>query len=239
MVPRKILLWSIALAAVRLFAFYVIYADQSHDAQWQLSYLPLWVADFPVSVGYIVCRLPIPLAEAVIGPLWWFFVPIIVWSLFHRNKITTINPNGPPALVIRQMKNIARIRVPSVKFASERLHGKTIYRGIHEFTHQVSQRLRDCLTSAGVGCSAVRRSFKPMGSFFLASSHSGTCSVIVCVEREVLPIVEITISADPVGDAVQVWTWFEPLFRRTVETEFPNSIKWMTIDEDLASGPSV
>lgn len=137
------------------------------------------------------------------------------------------------------MKNIARIRVPSVKFASERLHGKTIYRGIHEFTHQVSQRLRDCLTSAGVGCSAVRRSFKPMGSFFLASSHSGTCSVIVCVEREVLPIVEITISADPVGDDVQVWTWFEPLFRRTVETEFPNSIKWMTIDEDLASGPSV
>jgi len=137
------------------------------------------------------------------------------------------------------MKNIALIRVPSVKFASERLHGKTIYQGINEFTHQVSQRLRDYLTSAGVGCSAVRPSFKPMGSFFLASSQSGTCSVTVCVEREVLPTAEITISADPVGDAVQGWSWFEPLFRSAVETEFPNSIKWMTIDEYLASGPSV
>lgn len=86
MVPRKILLWSIALAAVRLFAFYVIHAGQSHDAQWQLSYLPLWIADLPVSLGYFAYQLPIPLAEAVIGPLWWFFVPIIVWRLFCRNK---------------------------------------------------------------------------------------------------------------------------------------------------------
>jgi hypothetical protein len=86
MAPRKILLWSIAFAEVRLVAFYVIHADRSHDAQWQLSYFPLWIADFPVSVGYFACQLPIPLAEAVIGPLWWFFIPIIAWRLFRRNK---------------------------------------------------------------------------------------------------------------------------------------------------------
>jgi hypothetical protein len=86
MVPRKILISSTALAAARWLAFYAIYVNQSHDAQWQLSYLPLDAVDLPISIGYFVCRLPIPLAEAIIGPIWWFFVPIIIRRLFRPRK---------------------------------------------------------------------------------------------------------------------------------------------------------
>jgi len=85
-VTRKVLIWSAVLAATRFLAFYLIYANQSHDAQWQLSYLPIDIVDFPISIAYFVCRLPIPLAEAVIGPVWWFFVPIIVWRFFRSRR---------------------------------------------------------------------------------------------------------------------------------------------------------
>lgn len=84
--PRKVLIWSAGLAVARWFAYYFIQANLSHDAQWQLTYIPLWIADLPISVVYFVLRLPIPLPEAVIGPIWWFFVPIIVWRLFARRK---------------------------------------------------------------------------------------------------------------------------------------------------------
>jgi len=86
MMPRKVLIVSATLASLRFLAFYVIYANQSHDAQWQLAYIPIWAVDFPISIAYSVCRLPIPLAEAAIGPIWWFFVPIIIWRLFLRRK---------------------------------------------------------------------------------------------------------------------------------------------------------
>src|ERR1039457_2942776 len=84
MIPRKVWILSATLASVRFLAFLGIYANQSHDAQWQLSYFPLWVVDFPISVAYFVC--PVPFAEAVIGPIWWFFVPMIIWWLFRSRK---------------------------------------------------------------------------------------------------------------------------------------------------------
>ncbi|MDB6122739.1 MAG: hypothetical protein JWQ71_1732 [Pedosphaera sp.] len=126
-----------------------------------------------------------------------------------------------------------------MRFSSGKVHGQTIFRGIDEFTNQVSQRLRSHLTSAGVGCSAVRRSFKPAGSGFTASCTSGDYFVTVCAEREALPAAEVTIWADPHGDAVRSWSWFEPLFRRAVESEFVDPIKWMTIDQYVESGPAV
>src|SRR5260221_12264334 len=128
------------------------------------------------------------------------------------------------------MNNLALIRVPSVTFSSEKVHGQTIYRGVDEFTDQVSQRLRGHLAT-DVGCSAVRRSFKPDGSGFTASSTSGDYFVTVCAEREALPAAEITICADPSADAVRSWSRFEPLLRRAVESVFPDSVKWMSIDE--------
>jgi hypothetical protein len=70
------------LCVLRLAAFYAIYATRSTDAQWQLAYLPLWLIDFPVSVSYF--SLPIPRAEAVIGPIWWFVLPLLVWLIRRR-----------------------------------------------------------------------------------------------------------------------------------------------------------
>ena len=80
--PRKIWLWGATLASIRLLAFIALYATQSTDAQWQLSYLPLWIADLPISAVYFLC--PIPFAEAFIGPIWWFLVPIIIWRFARR-----------------------------------------------------------------------------------------------------------------------------------------------------------
>jgi hypothetical protein len=71
---------------VRLLVFCAIYSHQSHDAQWQLSYMPVWVMDFPISIAYFLFRIPIPWGEAAIGPVWWFFVPIIIWRLSRIRK---------------------------------------------------------------------------------------------------------------------------------------------------------
>ena len=60
------------LAIIRLAAFAVLFSRQSADAQWQLVYLPLSAADFPLSLSYRY--LPFPLPEAVLGPLWWFCI---------------------------------------------------------------------------------------------------------------------------------------------------------------------
>jgi hypothetical protein len=84
MLPRKIWVCSTVLALVRFLVFLVIHANQSHDAQWQLAYLPLWIVDFPISIAYFAC--PIPWAEALIGPVWWFFLPIFIWRLVQAWK---------------------------------------------------------------------------------------------------------------------------------------------------------
>jgi hypothetical protein len=82
MPPRKIRIWSIAFATARFAIFAAIYFNQSHDAQWQLSYLPLWIVDLPIS--FLYHWVPYPLAEGLIGPIWWFLIPIIFWRLFPR-----------------------------------------------------------------------------------------------------------------------------------------------------------
>jgi hypothetical protein len=84
MVPKRVLLLCGAFAAVRLAGFFAIYMTQSHDAQWQLSYLPLWISDFPVSLIYFWAALPIPAAEGIIGPIWWFFLPLGIWWTWRR-----------------------------------------------------------------------------------------------------------------------------------------------------------
>lgn len=83
-VPRTVWNWSIALFGLRIAMFLIIYANQSHDAQWQLSYFPLWIADFPLSLSY--GAFPIPEAEAIIGPLWWFLLPLLIWWLFRGRR---------------------------------------------------------------------------------------------------------------------------------------------------------
>lgn len=81
---RKVFVVAFTLAAARLAAFLVTFLNQSRDAQWQLSYCPLWVADFPISLTYFV--LPIHWAEGILGPIWWFCLPVGVARLFRRRS---------------------------------------------------------------------------------------------------------------------------------------------------------
>ncbi len=84
--PNIIFKWSVSLATIRLSLFFYIYFNQSTDAQWQLDYFPLWIIDFPISIIYFVASVPIPLAEGIIGPIWWFFLPLIFWKVMKWLK---------------------------------------------------------------------------------------------------------------------------------------------------------
>ena len=79
-IPRSIWSLSVACAIARGLAFFYIRSHQSHDAQWQLDYIPLWVADLPITLLYF--PMPYFIGEAIIGPIWWFFLPVGVWWLF-------------------------------------------------------------------------------------------------------------------------------------------------------------
>jgi hypothetical protein len=82
---RGILSFALCLAALRVAAFFFIFLHARTDqAQWQLEYVPLWFADLPVSLTYRF--LPVPWAEAIIGPIWWSCLPVIISGLFRRRR---------------------------------------------------------------------------------------------------------------------------------------------------------
>jgi hypothetical protein len=83
---KKLLILPASCAVVRFMLFAILHATQSYDAQWQLEYWPLWVIDFPISLAYILARLPVPAAEAVIGPIWWFIMPLGILSFARTRK---------------------------------------------------------------------------------------------------------------------------------------------------------
>ena len=77
---------SIGFSAGRAILFLLIYlTTQSFDAQWQLAYIPILIIDLPVSLLY--WRLPFPIGEAFIGPVWWFILSRLVWGAISRDKI--------------------------------------------------------------------------------------------------------------------------------------------------------
>ena len=134
------------------------------------------------------------------------------------------------------MTNIVITRVSSVKFSSETVQGQTVYRGVEEFTRQMSERLRVSLLESGLECSIVERSFKPVGSSFQADNKPGKYIITVGIEREVLPEAKAVIGADPCRGAAKSWANFEPCFRRAVESAFSGcDLTWMTEDEYVKS----
>jgi hypothetical protein len=82
--PFVLLIVGAGLAVLRYYVFHVIHAHQSHDAQWQLDYWPLWVLDLPISIAYFLT--PIPFGEAIVGTIWWFALPIVLWKLSRKRK---------------------------------------------------------------------------------------------------------------------------------------------------------
>jgi hypothetical protein len=74
--PYVLLLIAALVICFRIYLIQAIGSNQSHDAQWQLAYWPLWVIDFPISVAYFI--FPIPFGEQVVGTLWWCSLPFLV-----------------------------------------------------------------------------------------------------------------------------------------------------------------
>jgi hypothetical protein len=93
MIPRKVKVTGGVLAALRLAAVLTVLGNQSTDAQWQLAYLPFWVTDLPISVLYGF--FPPPLPELIAGPIWWYFLPILLWTIYARWRVATTTSNLP------------------------------------------------------------------------------------------------------------------------------------------------
>jgi hypothetical protein len=73
------------LCILRLALFMLIWLyNNTADAQWQLAYLPFLAIDFPVSLFYT--KLPVPIPEGLIGPMWWFLMPLSVWWLIWGRR---------------------------------------------------------------------------------------------------------------------------------------------------------
>jgi hypothetical protein len=80
--PRWVWHLGLVLGAVRLGAYFVL-ATPRDVAQWQLAYIPLWLADLPCSLLYFFI-VPAPTGEALVGPIWWTLLPYFVARLLGR-----------------------------------------------------------------------------------------------------------------------------------------------------------
>ena len=148
------------------------------------------------------------------------------------------------------MENLALIQLPTVTFSSQSIRGRTIYKGIDEFTLDLAKRLRTRLTACDVACAPVGMRLNPRGSCFGVSSARGWLVVSACLKERVLPRAETAIWVAP---RLGFWAallrirvvpndcsfWFLPLFRRTVESEFSScDLVWMTVDDYAQSHAS-
>ena len=57
------------------------------QAALELGYEPALIADFPISLLYLVSPISGPLLAAIVGPIWWFLLPIVVWWLIWGRRI--------------------------------------------------------------------------------------------------------------------------------------------------------
>lgn len=148
------------------------------------------------------------------------------------------------------MENLALIHLPAVTFSSQGIRGRTIYKGIDEFTLDLAERLRTRLAASDVACAPVGMRVNPRGSCFGVSSTRGRLAVSVCLKERVLPRAETAIWVAP---SLGFWAallrrrvvpngcsmWFLPLFRQAVELEFPScDLAWMTVDDYAQSHAS-
>lgn len=87
-IPKRIWILAVLLSCIRIVAFLGVWLNlRTDEAQWQLAYLPFLVFDFPASIIYFQSWAPIPLAEAIVGPIWWFALPIGIWWLVKGRRI--------------------------------------------------------------------------------------------------------------------------------------------------------
>jgi hypothetical protein len=56
------------------------------QAGLELGYKAALFADFPVSLLYLIDPKTGPMLAAIVGPIWWFFLPIVGWWLIWRRR---------------------------------------------------------------------------------------------------------------------------------------------------------
>jgi hypothetical protein len=83
-IPARVWTLSRSLFYCRL-AFVGLLVLSGHpEAALQWGFKPALVADFPVSLLYLVSPISGPTIDAIVGPIWWFFLPIVCWLIWGR-----------------------------------------------------------------------------------------------------------------------------------------------------------
>jgi hypothetical protein len=73
------------LFVARIALFLAIWlGNDTSWAQWQLAYLPFLAIDFPISLIYT--KFPVPIPEGLMGPIWWFLMPLGMWWLIWGHR---------------------------------------------------------------------------------------------------------------------------------------------------------
>jgi hypothetical protein len=80
-IPAQVWISSRRCFLARLIFVGVLVLSGHPQAGLELGYKPALVADFPVSLLYLIAPKAGPYVAAIVGPIWWFFVPIAGWWL--------------------------------------------------------------------------------------------------------------------------------------------------------------
>jgi hypothetical protein len=80
-VPTQVWVFSRFFFLARLTFVGFLVLSGHPQAGLELGYKPALVADFPVSLLYLIAPKAGPYVAAIVGPIWWFFLPIVGWWL--------------------------------------------------------------------------------------------------------------------------------------------------------------
>ena len=86
-IPRRVLLASRWLALGRLTFTLLLILSGHPQAGLELGYKAALISDFPASLLYFGPASG-PILAAVVGPIWWFVLPIVVWWLIAGRRPT-------------------------------------------------------------------------------------------------------------------------------------------------------
>jgi hypothetical protein len=86
-VPSRVWVFARVLFFVRLaFVSFLVLSGHPQPAL-QLGYKPALALDFPISLFYVfVGPIHGPTFAAIVGPIWWFFLPIVGWWLIWGRR---------------------------------------------------------------------------------------------------------------------------------------------------------
>jgi hypothetical protein len=84
LIPSRVWALSRRLFFCRLAYVGLLVLSGHPQAALQLGYKPALLADFPISLLYLVGPTSGSTLAAIVGPIWWFFLPIVCWLIWGR-----------------------------------------------------------------------------------------------------------------------------------------------------------